>query len=144
MDWDRPHIRWLNSIWDQQNTRFFSGQLPAPVFSPHAPRVAAAGGAVLCPVPPAGPLVWIDPGWVMRPGRTPEGTTRLAADLILHEQVHVFTWAEGTSHGPSFASKCSEIGATLGLPPVTPATCRTWPVSLRAPGFYGLTPSVSR
>lgn len=75
---------------------------------------------------------------------------RLAADVLLHEMVHAWQYemvgdleAGYRGHGPLFATKCNEIGALLGLAPVSPKgrhgrpDCAQWPMNVRPVGYYG-------
>jgi hypothetical protein len=77
-----------------------------------------------------------------------------AADVLLHEMVHGFCHEilnDGEpgyrGHGQRFASKCNDIGTTLGLAEVFPNTkknrelgrpnCAQWPHCVRGKNFYG-------
>lgn len=75
---------------------------------------------------------------------------RLAADVLLHEMVHAWQHeivgdleAGYRGHGPVFASKCNQIGALLGLAPVSPKgrhgrpDCAQWPMVVRPIDYYG-------
>lgn len=62
-----------------------------------------------------------------------------AADVILHELIHVALFEEGHHehwHGPLFVAECDHVGALLGLPEVPPEDADFWPKAVRPDGFY--------
>lgn len=134
----------------QHNETHFGGQLTAilvEITAPASPRALATHQ----PKTPEGVdcVIRIAPGVV-------EAGERLAADVLLHEMVHV--WQAETDnrepgyagHGPKFAAKCNEIGKALGLPEVGVKgrkgmpDCAGWPINVRPEGYYGDAPRAAK
>lgn len=129
--------RELYQAFDIFNAELFNGELGAPLILITAPGAPNRLGDYT-PRDPHGlqSVIRIAPH-VLRSGMP------LAKDVLLHECVHA--WAHEVAHvpergyrghGPTFAAKCNEIGARLGLPEVfvrgrgvdKARLCNYWPV----------------
>lgn len=62
-----------------------------------------------------------------------------AADVLLHELIHVALFAAGHRdhwHGPLFVTECNRVGAIRGLAMVSADDAEFWPAVVRSDGFY--------
>lgn len=144
----------LYTLFDTYNAVFFSGKLLQAILLITDCPLRAWGD--YCPADVNGlrsrirlqPKLWTtanirsDADWIY--------LGRLAADVLLHEMVHAWQYEiDGDmelgyrGHGPQFAAKCNEIGALLGLAPVSPKgrhgrpDCARWPMIVRPVDYYG-------
>jgi SprT-like family len=133
----------LYAAFDAFNATYFAGELAAPlvVATFTSPRAFADA----CERDANGLRSIIR----MHPSTLRKGDT-FVADVLLHEMIHVWQFEVAKDredgyrgHGPKFADKCNELGALLGLPPVSPKgrkglpDCASWPLCVRPSGYYG-------
>jgi hypothetical protein len=156
----RERLARLLDVWEEANRTYYAGVLVRPIIllaEPSNPRqlgdcgpVSGWGAQSQIRIRPS-LLEGTHP--MLAPGpHDPEGLFRLAADVLLHEQIH--QWQQEVTgkgersyhgHGPGFCAQCNEIGARLDLAPVIVKTrpgqrgmprCTQWPQNVRPPDYY--------
>lgn len=156
----RERLSRLLDVWEEANRIYYAGALVRPLIllaEPSNPRrlgdcgpVSGWGAASQIRIRPSlldGTHPMLAPG-----PHDPEGLFRLAADVLLHEQIH--QWQQEVTgqqeesyhgHGAGFCAQCNQIGARLGLSPVIVKTrpghrglprCTQWPYNVRPSEYY--------
>jgi hypothetical protein len=156
----RERLARLLDVWEEANHTYYAGVLVRPIIllaEPSNPRrlgdcgpVSGWGAQSQIRIRPS-LLEGTHP--MLAPGRhDPEGLFRLAADVLIHEQIH--QWQQEVTgkgeesyhgHGPGFCAQCNEIGARLDLAQVIVKTrpgqrgmprCTQWPHNVRPAEYY--------
>lgn len=138
-------VRELHHAYEAINARHFGNQLPpAAILVTRTQSPRALGDHIPQDENGIRYRVRISPV-AMRRG------PRFMLDVLLHETVHLAqahidgdTEKGYQGHGPIFARRCNEIGATLGLAEVAARgarqgkpDCAQWPINVRPAGYYG-------
>ena len=161
--WHRKHLTRMYEKWETWNLVFFGGELKPPYIllaEPSAPTIFGDCSKVSC----FGSRlqIRIRPSLIRGTHRvtehcTPEGRSRFADDVLLHETIHQYqceitgeTEAGYHGHGPTFRDMCNTIGTSLGLSNVRTCkkrgenqslpSCSQWPHNVRPLDYYGGVP----
>lgn len=139
----QPAAKLLYAAFEEYNARHFAGNLGAPLVLITNPKSARTLGDYI-----ARDVHGLESRIRIAPKAVARGPL-FALDVLLHEMIHA--WQEEIDedgedgyrgHGPKFAAKCNEIGATLGLPAVGVKgrdglpDCKHWPFNVRPVGYY--------
>jgi hypothetical protein len=152
----RDHLLRLRDHWHDVNAKYFDGVMTLPYITLTEPSEPKTYGQC-CAVSSWGSRLEIK----LRPSlldgthphirNTGEGAFRFVADVLTHETIHQWaievTGATEDSyhgHGPAFAAKANEMGASLGLEPVVVrnrggsklAKAAQWPHCVRPSEYY--------
>ena len=133
-------VRALHLTYEEINAHHFGGRLPpAAILVTRTQSPRALGDHISQDENGIRYRVRISPV-AMRRG------PRFMLDVLLHETAHIDGDTEKgyQGHGPIFARRCNEIGATLGLAEVAARgarqgkpDCAQWPINVRPAGYYG-------